>query len=445
MIVVPLTLARRRADVRSCGGCRAPVESAPRIYVPFFLASLGLGATAGAVLGGLALVRLTGTWGWVHRPSVWAHAYVQAFGFLALFVMGFAYHALPRFFQAPLGHPSVVRWTFWLQAGGVTAAAVSFVLAPERTWGVRVVASAALLLAAALFALAVVATVRPRTVPAQRIEPWIVAGAGWLVAGSLLALLGAATDDVAAHHALWPVMLYGFGGCWVLGFGRRLFPASLGWQPAAPWVETAAFALYQLGVASWSAGAWPAPSGPLVLVRAVGASALLLAVPLQSIGMGLWGRRREGWKSADRDYERYVYAAWAWLAVGLAFGPGLSLASAAELARSSVLIDDFARHAFALGFLSQLLMGVAGAFVPVFAGERLWSRRAHRAAFWLLNASVALRGLQVVAATAQPGVWPLIALSAPPAVAAFLLFALNLFLVVWPRRAGQPGRRPLVR
>lgn len=440
MIIVPVPLARLRPGRPVCGGCSpAPGQSAPRLYVPFFLTSLALTMTFGATLGALALARLTGTWGTLHRPSVWAHGYVQAFGFFALFVMGFAYHALPRFLQTPLRHSAVVPWTLWLQAGGVTAAAVAFVFAPERAQGPWRAAAASLLLAAVLFALAVVGTVRARKVPAQRIEPWIVAGAGWLIAGSALALAAAATDDLAAHHVLWPVMLYGFAGCWVLGIGRRLFPASLGWRPVRPRGEAVAFALYQLGVAGWSAGAWPASSEALALVRGLGASALLLAVPLQAISMGMAGCRRDSWQSADRDYERYVYAAWGWLVVALAFGPAWTLAAQASLTRSSILIEDFAQHTFAVGFVSQLLMGLAGAYVPVFAGTRLWSRRAYRATFWLLNAAVALRALQVVAATVWPGAWPLIALAAPPAVAAFGLFALNITMTI--ARPGANTRR----
>ena len=62
----------------------------PRVFVPFFVGSLLLTLTWGATLGMINLARLTADWGLgtLPRPSVWAHAYVQVFGFMALFIMG---------------------------------------------------------------------------------------------------------------------------------------------------------------------------------------------------------------------------------------------------------------------------------------------------------------------------------------------------------------------
>ena len=69
------------------------------VFVPFFIASLALTLTWGATLGMINLARLTANWGLgsLPRPSVWAHAYVQVVGFMALYVIGVACHVLPRF------------------------------------------------------------------------------------------------------------------------------------------------------------------------------------------------------------------------------------------------------------------------------------------------------------------------------------------------------------
>ena len=82
----------------------------------------------GATLGTLNLLRLTGPFGALPRPSVWAHGYAQVFGFLALFVMGFAYHAVPRFAAAPLRAPWLVPASFVLQLAGTLGVAASFLL-----------------------------------------------------------------------------------------------------------------------------------------------------------------------------------------------------------------------------------------------------------------------------------------------------------------------------
>ncbi len=95
----------------------------PRVFVPFFIASLVLTLTWGATLGMINLARLTAGWGLgvLPRPSVWAHGYVQVFGFMALFIMGVAYHVLPRFVGGALQHARLVSWSFWLQLCGVVA------------------------------------------------------------------------------------------------------------------------------------------------------------------------------------------------------------------------------------------------------------------------------------------------------------------------------------
>lgn len=415
-------------------------EQSERRFASFFVASLTLALTVGLTLGAINLARLTGTWGFVFRPSVWAHGYVQVFGFFALFIMGFAYHAVPRFVAAPLQHPRFVRWSLVLQVAGVLAITTALLL-PMRLAGLLWPAGAiGLLAAASLFTVALTATLHARHHPRAPFERWMVAGGSWLVVGSLLALAAAIVDDVAWHHLLWPATLYGFTGSWILGAGRRLFPLSLGWKPRWPSLERPAFLAYQLGVAAWSLGAWPAVGSGLSLARGVGAAALLLATPLYAGVIGLGGPRHRWAKGGvERDYERYVRAAWTWLFVALAAGPGCTLAALVRGDSGSLPMLDFSRHTLALGFATQMIVAIGSRFVPAFTGTRLWSPRAHRLAFWLLNLAVAIRGLEAgIAMGHWAEAWPLLALSGPPALAAIALFSLNLFLTI--RAPSEPLR-----
>jgi len=435
----------------------APAEGAPpRRYVPFLWASLGLTLTFGTTLGAINIARLTGTWGFLSRPSVWAHGYAQFFGFFALFIMGFACHALPRFVGAALRWPALATAALWLQVGGVVAVAGGWVFLPEGARLLWFLGAVALVAGAVAFLLVVVGTLRGRARPPESFERWMVAGASWLVAGALLALVAAAQDDIGCHHVLWPVMLYGFVGSWILGTGRRLFPISLGWRPRWPRLETPAFALYQLGAAAWAIGAWPDESAGLRAMRAAGALLLLGATPVVVAILGLGGARQPWARpGVDRDYERYVGAAWAWLFVGLAAGPLFTVFAVARADYGSLAMLDFSRHTVAVGFATQFVMGIGSRFVPAFTGGALWSPRAHRAAFWLLNLAVALRGLEALVATGLwPGAWPLLSLSGPPVVLAVLLFALNVLSALRPRPlgpfrpigpvAGAPGFRSAV-
>ena len=423
----------------------APGERQARRFVPFLAASLTLTLTLGATLGAINLARLTGTWGYLPRPWVWAHGYVQVFGFLALFVMGFAYHAVPRFVGAALRHAPVVPLSLWLQVGGVLCVAAGFLapLAPAATRTLWVLGTAALLGSATLFCVVLTATSRARASEPQAFEPWLVAGGVWLVAASALALTAAVRDDTTWHHVVWPAAVYGFAGSFIFGVGRRLFPASLGFVTRAPRLEPPVFVLYQLGVVAWSAGAWPG-NDRTRLLRGLGAVALLATVPAFAFVVGLFGPRRLASLGLDRehrDYQRYIRAGWGWLFIGLLAGPARSLAAVAHGAQDSIAMLDFSRHTVALGFATQVIMGVGSRFVPVFGGTRLWSPRGHRLAFRLLNLAVSVRVLEaILAAGYWPEAWPFLALSGPPAVAALALFGANMLKALRPPRLNAAGR-----
>jgi hypothetical protein len=414
----------------------------PRVFVPFFIAALLLALTFGATLGMLNLARLTGTgWGTLTRPSVWAHAYVQVFGFVGLFVMGVAYHVIPRFVATPLQGAGAVPWSFRLQLGGVCAIAVAFLLPSALTPALWLAGTLALVGGSVLFATVIFRTLAARRLEPQPFEPWLKAGVLWLVAGSLVTVAAAAQQDVTWHWILWPAALFGFAGSWILGVGRRIFPVFLDWETRWPGAERPVFALYQLGVIGWSAGAWPGEHVAFGASRGVGAVLLLVSVPWFAAILGLFGSRPSGVTGdRDRGYARYIYAAWIWLFVGLLFGPAWTLGALAGGRYGSITVLEFARHAIALGFVTQMIMGVASRVVPVFTGHPLWSPRARDLAFWLLNLAVALRGLQaVVAMGVWPALWPYVALSGPPAVAALLLFGANMIMTVRAGRAAAAG------
>jgi hypothetical protein len=457
---------------------RAPVAPA-RVFVPFFLASLALTLTLGATLGMINLARLTTPWfGGLPRPSVWAHAYVQVFGFVGLFVMGVAYHVIPRFVSADLGDARAPRRTLLLQLAGVALVSTAFLVPSTPSRLLWIAGTIALTVAAALFASAIAATIRTGRGTGEPFERWVLAGLGWLVASSVVAMVAAASNDTTWHRVLWEAALMGFAASWIFGVGRRIFPVFLGWQTRWPHVERPAFILYQGSAVLWAVGAWPAGTGIFGAAQAAGAVGLTMAILLYASAIGVFAalaaasraalsvasgrnvvasafRRKRGVAFAfsrrgvvasgfsrtiaaadpTHGYERYIYAAWLWLLVGLAFGPVWTLASLIRGGAGSVLVADFARHAIAFGFVTQMIAGVASRVLPVFTGKPLWSPRLRSATFWLINGAVVVRGLEVVVAVGPlPAAWPWIALSAVPAVLGVGLFAVNVAGTI----AGRP-------
>lgn len=408
------------------------------------LAALALTVTCGATLGMINLARLTWTLGFLSQPSVWAHAYVQVFGFVGLFVMGVATHVVPRFGGTELRSPRLMTWAFGLQVAGIVACASAFCLADPVMRPVWIAGATLLLGGALVFLDAMRRTVAASKPAPEMYAPWVVAGSWWLVVVSALTVVAAITNDSTWHLLMWPAALFGFASSWIFGIGRRVFVVFLGWRPGHAGCERRVFRLYQAAVVLWTAGSWPAEHVAIVSARLAGAAALAAATVGCSIVLGALRRPSPATPGFDVSPRRFVYAAWVWLAIGIAAGPIYTIGATLRGGYGSIIMLDFARHAVAFGFVTQVIMGVAMRVLPVFSGRRLWSRRAQRWSFYLLNAGIALRGLEaVVASGLAPWAWPLIALSGPPAAIAVALFAANIAMTVTRPGATVPAAPPL--
>jgi hypothetical protein len=418
-----------------------------RVFVPFFVASLILTLTWGATLGMVNLARLTAGWGLgtLPRPSVYAHAYVQVFGFMALFIMGVACHVLPRFVGGTLGRPGLVRWVFWLQLAGVVTIACGFFHDSALTRPLWIAGATSLLAASVSFAAVMFATLASGANTREPFRRWIVAGICWLVVSSTIALVASLADDVTWHRVLWTSALFGFISCWIFGVGRRILPIFLGCRPRRTHLERGIFVLYQMGVAAWVAGAWPDNgSVALQILRGTGAVLIVSSVIAYTHCLGLFGQIGPVFGCAVRNpqdgWQRYVFAAWGWLFVSLALGPLWTAGRVVLGGAEPQLVLDFARHAMAFGFAAQMVLGVASRVVPNFTGKPLWSPKARDASFYLLNASMLIRALEVpIGLGVWAQTWNYIAWSGPLGVLAMGCFTVNIVMTI-----RQPRSEPTV-
>ena len=414
------------------------------------MGSLLLTLTFGATLGMINLARLTAGWGLgvLPRPSVWAHGYVQVFGFMALFIMGVAYHVIPRFVSGTLQHARLVPWSFWLQLCGVVLIACGFFHDGVLTRPLWIAGSLSILAASAIFCLVIVRTVGSGVPTNEPFRPWIRAGAWWLVIAAAFAQAAALAGDVMWHRMLWTAALSGFVSSWIFGVGRRILPIFLGCKPRWARIEHGTFIAYQIGTAAWVAGAWPLGEPPaLSAVRAAGAVLMIGSATAYTLTLGLFASAGPllgcAVRSPQTGWEKYVFAAWGWLFVSLALSPGATLVRLFTTGTESVLVYDFARHALGFGFAAQMVLGVASRVVPNFTGKPLWSPRARDAAFYLLNASMAIRALEVpLGFGVWTEAWNLIAWSGPFGVLAMLTFAVNILMTV--RQQPSPVLQPSI-
>lgn len=409
-----------------------------RVFVPFFVGSLLLTLTWGTTLGMINLARLTAGWGLgtLPRPSVWAHAYVQVFGFMGLFIMGVAYHVLPRFVGGTLPHARLVPWSFWLQLGGVVAVASGFFHGEPFTRPLWIAGSSSLVGASLIFRHVVARTIASGMPGREPFRRWVIAGNRWLVVSAALALAAAVADDADWHGMLWRAALFGFISSWIFGVGRRILPIFLGCQPRWSRIEPAVFVVYQLGVIAWVVGAWPnTDSIAWSITRGTAAILLISSVAAYTACLGLFAPIGPLFGCAPRSpqdgWQRYVFAAWGWLVVSLVLGPGWTLVQSFTGVAEPLLLVDFARHAMAFGFATQMVLGVASRVVPNFTGKTLWSPAARDAAFYLLNASIVIRALEVpIGFGYWPDAWSFIAWAGPLAVLVMLVFTANIIMTV---------------
>lgn len=287
-----------------------------------------------------------------------------------------------------------------------------------------------------MFCAVVLSTLRSGVPAREPFRPWVAAGAWWLVIASALALIAAITGDVTWHRVLWTAALSGFISSWVFGVGRRILPIFLGCKPRWPRLECRVFILYQIGTAALVVGAWQQADSPaLTVVRSAGAVLMIASVAAYTACLGLFTSAGPllgcAVRSPQSGWEKYVFAAWGWLFASLALGPGASLVRVFTGNTESLLIFDFARHALGFGFAAQMVLGVASRVVPNFTGRPLWSSGARDAAFYLLNASMAIRALEVpIGFGVWTDAWNLIAWSGPLGVLAMLLFTMNMLMTI---------------
>jgi uncharacterized protein DUF542/cytochrome c/quinol oxidase subunit I len=427
----------------------APAPTEPDIYPPFLKGAILATLTGGATLGLVALTIAglrgsldTGLAWWT--PVIQAHGHVQIFGWVGLFIMGVAYHVLPRFKATDLHRPDLARRTFGLMAFGLIARSLAQPWAAESFAGVVGVAGAAAeLIAVALFARIVWRTIAGSQAPRAGFERYLLAGNAWFVllaVANLASMLRmAATGDpvipARLNAALLHVQVVGFIGLWILGVSLRILPVFLGLRPLGPRAALGAFWGLNAGVGLQAVAELTGTAA----LRAPAALCELLAVVVFAFGVGVFGRRAPSPPAdADQYYRKFIVAAYAWLvlaAVLLAF-IGAWEAGVGPLPRE---LTGSYRHAITVGFVTAMIMGVASRVVPRFRGVPLQGLSHLEVAFWLLNAGCAIRvAFQAVAGFRGEPFTLVSSVSAYLEIPALALFS----LVIWRTLGARPGIDP---
>src|SRR6266568_1986451 len=401
-----------------------------RRVAPLLRAALLLGAGGGFLLAMiLTLTRAfslpLGAW-WTALAQ--AHGHLQLYGWAGLFVIGVAFHFLPRLRGTPLALPRLVPWMIGFQVTGLVLRAISqplLVATGASIFGALLVVSGILECVALVGAVLLlgITTWRGSTLVTRPavlgVLPFFAGAFSVLAVASVVNLvnvvlaataagfIGGARDDLNVTLGLFgflvPVALAMSAQSLPMYAGLEAFPRRLLWPLAGS---------YFLGLLLTCIGSQLAPSSEMV----EGLGMLLMGmVLLVFIGIFLRMMRMRGRlpqkvarlapspEAAAHTYqrkirtERYSYgpfvalvaSAYLWAILGgvLLVTDGLAMLFGAV----PVFASDAIRHSLAVGFITLLICGIAPRMLPGFSGGSIASPILVNATLWLGNTAALLR------------------------------------------------------
>jgi hypothetical protein len=408
----------RAADV---GATAEGSPAADSIYRPFFRAGIFVVLTLGATWGAYLLGRIAwrGSFASAGVHEVNAHGHAQIFGWVGLFVMGFAYQAFPRFKHTSLAQPRLAYATLSLMLAGILGRSGFEPLVPSYPWALWPALAGSVLEVSAigLCVLIVGRTLRRSGKSLAVYDYYICCAFFWFIVQAVCdgayftaTALASDTDALRPLIATWQgalreMQIHGFALLMILGVSQRIFHYFYGLPEPRPRRSLVLLALLNLAVVGECAG--------LVLMQRAGhawvslwyGSALFLAI---SVAMLVWD-----WHiftpTLDTDRSlKFLRTAYVWLFVSLGLLvllpayqlgllPWLAPESAAARLGFSHAYYGAIRHAITVGFVSLMIVGVAARVVPTLNGLDVRALSPLWGPFVLINAGCFLRvGAQIL-------------------------------------------------
>ncbi|MBX7259635.1 MAG: DUF1858 domain-containing protein [Candidatus Hydrogenedentes bacterium] len=397
-------------------GVQAPSDSiADSIYQPFFKAGIAVVLTLGAAWGAYLLLRIgiLKSFTAVGLNEVNAHGHAQIFGWVGLFVMGFAYQAFPRFKHTSLAHPRLALATLWLMLSGIVLRSGSQAFLETNAYLIPVGIFGSILEIAAIgtFVWVIWRTLRGSGKSLAFYDYYILSALGWFVAQAAYeAAYFVATSYAPSRDALLTIVstwqaplrdlqIHGFAMLMILGVSQRIFHNFYGLPAPNPRRSLVVLALLNMTVIGEAVG--------FVLMRRIGhawvglwyGSVIVMAVSLAYLVLG-W-RLHTRSEESDRSL-KFLRMAYVWLFISMAMMVCLPVyqfgllklwapqSHAAEIGFSHAYYGAI-RHAITVGFISLMIVGVAAKVVPTLKGIDVRSLTGLWMPFILLNLGCALR------------------------------------------------------
>jgi uncharacterized protein involved in response to NO len=416
------------------------------IYRPFFLTGVATVLTLGCVWGAINLftIGVKESFGAINYSWVLAHGHAMVFGFVGLFIMGFAYQAVPRFKETTLWRPRLAFSTLPLMIGGIILQTMAHLLSPPSL-SLEVFASVIQIVAVVIFAGVLVQTIR-LSGKRERYDRFLYAGLAWFLISALanpvifkLFELAGSREQLLFNLATFnipyrDVQLLGLAVVMILGISLRFLPHAYGFrEPSRQWVSFLFWGVngsILTGVVFFIAGMISANHWLLTIQWLASVTLLVIAVatPFQ---YRLFGRVPEN--ENDRGL-KFIRAAHVWFIVAtamLVFTPIYNLGIYMPLTGSHVPFSHAFfgayRHALTVGFIMMMIVGVSSKVVPKLSGIDVKGANSLWPTFVLLNVGNLMRVSFQIATDFSPAAYPVMGISGFIEVVGLTLWGYELF------------------
>ncbi len=293
--------------------------------------------------------------------------------------MGFAYQSFPRFKNTTLWRPDIANLSFYLLLSGILARIVAELIAPAPVatffgligFGLEMLAGAA-------FVEVLLKTARQSIQPRAKYEMFILAGLFWFLVQIPLSYLLFFAKLFAANEQqqvmrialidgpLREVQLLGFAALIIAGVSQRFVPLVYGLKPPQRdyfknifWLINGSLVLnivsYVLLLLTFN------PIFNVFLEIAYCMMPVWAILLVKQLGIFSPPQRR------DRSF-KFIRAAYLWLLIAAFMLPLFPLYSALTHQLFAHSWMGSYRHAFTVGFISMMILGVSSRVVPVLAG-----------------------------------------------------------------------------
>jgi hypothetical protein len=355
---------------------------ADHIYRRFFKAGVVTVLSVGCLWGAINLLQIALGKSFLQLnllPSIHAHAHAMIFGWVGLFVMGFAYQSFPRFKNTTLWRPDLANKSFYLMVAGIVTFMAAELLAPRPiSFILAAFASLAELNAIGMFLVVLYRTAKQSLEPPNRYEKFIAGSFVWFLMQAILndvfffAKATAVTQkDLILRIALIDgplrdIQTLGFAALIIAGVSQRFVPLVYGLDKPERDRQNLIFWLMNLSLVL-DIFCYVLFLSTRKFIFAIGLEAAYVLLPVWAF---LLARQLGVFRTPqqpDRTF-KFIRAAYFWLIVATAMMPFFAVYGALTHQVFAHSYLGAQRHAFTVGFISMMILGVSSRVVPILAG-----------------------------------------------------------------------------